>query len=685
MRIVLTHNLQLSQSEEEAEFDRPETIAALRSALERLGHVVQPVEVSGPASRTVARLEAWRPDLIFNTAEGRRGRFREAFYPALFDELGIPHTGSDAYVCALTLDKNLTKMVVGAAGVPVPRSVFLSEARPVPTEGLRFPVIVKPNFEGSSKGIGQDSVVDDPKQLDAKVAQVLERYPSGVLIEEFIVGRDVAVPYLELADTEVSGVLDATEYVFDERAVQGRRYQIYDYTLKQHDYAAVSVRCPAELPPELVVRLKKLSLLAFRTLGVRDLGRIDYRVTPEGNVYFLEVNALPSLEPGAGIYDSARLAGLDTVDRVLEKVIESAARRQGLRPTRSKTRRGSMTVGLAFNLKRTKPQPGGVADQEAEYDAPSTIAAIREAIQSFGHEIVELEADSEIATKLGSSGVDVVFNIAEGIQGRSRESQVPALLELLGIPYTGSDPTSLSLALDKALAKRVVRQAGVNTPDFVALTTGRERIPKDFGFPAIVKPLAEGSSKGVISKSVVESEAEMREVAREMIDKYRQPALVESFLPGREFTLGLLGERKPRVLPPMEIVFNDPNDPHPTYTFDDKLELGERVRYEVPAKVDELLLKELERVARRCFVALGCRDVARVDVRLDGKGRVHFIECNPLPGLTPGWSDLCLIAGGAGMDYRTLIGEILAPAIRRLRSRERERAQPQDRNPPPRG
>ena len=684
MRIALTHNLQISEREEEAEFDRPETIAALRGALERLGHVVEPVEVSGPASRTVARLEAWRPDLIFNTAEGRRGRFREAFYPALFDELGIPYTGSDAYVCALTLDKHLTKTVVATAGVPVPKSIFVAEPGRIDASGLRFPVIVKPNYEGSSKGIDQDSVVEDLAQLQNKVGSLLDRYASGVLVEEYIVGRDVAVPFLETADTPFSGVLDATEYVFDERALAGRKYPIYDYALKQREYMSVSVRCPAELDEELEARLKTLSLAAFRTLGVRDLGRIDYRVTPDGRAYFLEVNALPSLEPGAGIYDSAARAGLDSVERVLGAVVESAARRQGVRPSKSKGRRGTLTVGLAFNLKRTKPQPGGIADEEAEYDAPATIAAIKEAIASFGHEVVELEADADFPTKVAASGVDVVFNLAEGIQGRSRESQVPALLELVDIPYTGSDPTSLSLALDKGLAKRIVRQAGVHTPDFVSLTTGRERIAKDFAFPAIVKPVAEGSSKGVIHKSVVENEQEMRDVAREMIDKYRQPALVETYLPGREFTLGLLGERRPRVLPPMEIVFLDPTVKHPTYTFDDKLEYNDKVRYEIPAKVDDVLLKDLERVGRRVFGALGCRDVARVDVRLDAKGHVHFIECNPLPGLTPGWSDLCLIANGAGMDYRTLIGEILAPAIRRLRHRERERSQAGERVVSPR-
>ncbi|HZY03787.1 MAG TPA: D-alanine--D-alanine ligase, partial [Anaeromyxobacteraceae bacterium] len=155
MRIALTHNLRLSDAEEEAEFDTPETVEALAGAIERLGHRVERIEVSGPASRTVARLEAFGPDLIFNTAEGRRGRFREAFFPALFDELGMPYTGSDAYALSLSLDKQLTKLVLAQHGVPTPRWQFLEGPRQLKPTALRLPVIVKPNFEGSSKGITQ--------------------------------------------------------------------------------------------------------------------------------------------------------------------------------------------------------------------------------------------------------------------------------------------------------------------------------------------------------------------------------------------------------------------------------------------------------------------------------------------------------------------------------------------------
>ncbi len=191
-------------------------------------------------------------------------------------------------------------------------------------------------------------------------------------------------------------------------------------------------------------------------------------------------------------------------------------------------------------------------------------------------------------------------------------------------------------------------------------------------FPLIVKPVAEGSSKGVHHTSVVETEAELREAAREMIAKYDQPALVESYVAGREFTVGLLGERRPKVLPPMEVVFLAP-EKNPVYSFEYKQDWSSKIRYDVPANLEPAQLRALERSARECFIALGCRDVARVDFRMDEQGKVYFLECNPLPGLTPGWSDLVLIAKAAGIEYHALIAEILSGAIRRYKERERER------------
>jgi D-alanine-D-alanine ligase len=677
MRIALTHNLKLSDSEEEAEFDTEETVNAIASAIERLGHRVERMEVSGPASRTVARLEAFSPDLIFNTAEGRRGRFREAFFPALFDELGFPYTGSDAYALAVTLDKQLTKLILREEGVRTPGWQFIEKLSDLEPEELHFPVIVKPNFEGSSKGISQDSVAESVDALRMKVQQALGRYPAGVLVEEFIHGKDLSVPFLESVDNDFGGVLAPVEYEIAAEVATARRYAIYDYELKTAQDSMVKVRAPAGISQEMSDRLRKLSRTIFQKLDCKDLGRIDFRLSDAGVPYFLEINALPSLQQGAEIYASAALEGLH-FDGVLDAVIQSAARRfkvkDKARGLSRPTRRGPLRVGFTFNVKRIMPTADGMEDSEAEYDLPATLQAIREAIASHGHEVVDLEATPELPMVLATTQVDVVFNIAEGFRGRNRESQVPALLELLDIPYTGSDPATLSLALDKALAKKVVRAAGIDTPNFQLMNTGRERLDKQFTrWPLIVKPVAEGSSKGVLSKSVCFTEAELREVVKEMVERYKQPALVEEYIGGREFTVGLLGERRPEVLPPMEIVFTDKSDSTPIYTFEDKLEANDRIRYEVPAKLEPGQLERLRAAARGAFMALGCRDVARIDFRMDEAGRIYFLECNPLPGLTPGWSDLVLIAQGEGMDYHTLIGEILSGAIRRYKEKEARR------------
>ena len=676
MRIALTHNLRLTDSEDEAEFDSRETIDALTTALERLGHRVERIEVSGPASRTAARLEAYAPDLVFNTAEGRRGRFREAFYPALFDELGFPYTGSDAWVLAVTLDKALTKLVLREHGVVSPRGQFIEDLSELKLEGWRFPVIVKPNFEGSSKGITQDSVVEDNQRLRALVEKQLARFPAGVLVEEFIPGKDLTVAFLEKCAPERAGVLTPVEYVIDEAELSKRRYRIYDYDLKSVHYDAVQVRCPADFAPWALERAQDMARKAYKALGVRDLGRIDFRVAEDGQVYFIEINALPSLEPGAGIYAAAALEGLHT-DAVLGKVVESAVARWGLKdPRRSASRpprRGPLRVGFTYNVKRVKPALDGTRDEEAEYDAPTTIQAVREAIAASGHEVIDLEATADLPALIETTKPDLVFNMAEGIKGRNRESQVPALLELLDIPYSGSDPAALNIALDKALAKKIVRQHGILTPNFFTMNTGKERLPKDLRFPLIAKPVAEGSSKGVHATSVVENEAELREAAQKMIAKYDQPALIEDYIGGREFTVGMLGERRPKVLPPMEVVFLDQSETRPVYSFEFKQDWSSKIRYDVPANLEPAQLKALERAARECFIALGCRDVARVDFRMDEQGKIYFLECNPLPGLTPGWSDLVLIAKAAGIEYNALIAEILSGAFRRYKERERER------------
>ncbi|HVZ89851.1 MAG TPA: ATP-grasp domain-containing protein [Polyangia bacterium] len=672
MRIAFTHNLRLTDSEDEAEFDSAETVDAIASGLRAGGHEVEKIEVTGPASRLAARIESYGPDLIFNTAEGRRGRAREAFYPALFEELGFPYTGSDAYVLTVTLDKWLTKLMLAKRGIDTPRSHLVTpdeyrRLRDPGTLGLAMPVIVKPNYEGSSKGIADDAVVRDARALSELLPRALRAYPSGVLVEEFVAGVDVTVPFLEGRGDE--GVLLPVDYLVDPPARS--RFNLYDYRLKSAEASRVAVRCPPDQPRDVVSRLRAISKMAVRALGIRDVGRIDFRIGEDGRIYLLEVNALPSLEPGASLFAAAAREGID-YGETLHAIVESAARRQGLvvKPGARRRRPADpLRIGFAFNVKRVDSKGN---DAEAEYDAPETIDAIREALESYG-QVMLFEADAELPRQLMQTPVDLVFNIAEGVAGRNREAAVPALCELMGIPYTGSDAATLSIALDKALSKRVLLQHEILTAEFQVMETGRERLSSKLKFPLIVKPNQEGSSKGVsASASVVDDEDSLRAVVRELIDRYRQPALIEVYIPGREFTVGLLGDRRPRVLPPMEILFKDKSNQRPVYDYQIKQEWEKHVAYQCPAQLTPAELKSIERVCRETFAALDCRDVARVDLRMTPKGDIYVIEVNPLPGLTPGYSDLCLIAQAAGIEYRTLIGEILEGGLKRLREKRRE-------------
>lgn len=321
-----------------------------------------------------------------------------------------------------------------------------------------------------------------------------------------------------------------------------------------------------------------------------------------------------------------------------------------------------LRIALTHNLKRIDARRN---DAEAEYDSPKTVAAIARAIGSFGHRVVPLEADPTLPVRLARARVDLVFNIAEGRAGRSREAHVPALCELLEIPYTGSDPAALCATLDKAMGKRILRDGGVPTPDFFVCETGSEPLPRGWRFPAIVKPNLEGTSKGITGASVVDDEAALRRRCRRMIRRYRQPALAERYVAGREFTVGIVGWPRPVVFPPMEVVFLRPG-PRTVYEYSLKQDWEGKLEYVCPARIPRRLDDEMRRLALASFRLLGCRDVARVDFRVDEKGRPWVIELNPLPGLTPDYSDLVLNAAAAGVGYRELIGRILAAGLRRL-------------------
>ena len=321
---------------------------------------------------------------------------------------------------------------------------------------------------------------------------------------------------------------------------------------------------------------------------------------------------------------------------------------------------GSLRVGIAYNLK--KNIPSDLSDAEAEFDEVDTIRAIQDVLETAGYAVTLYEALEDLPIRLLQDRPDIVFNIAEGMNGRGREAQVPAILNFMGIPFTGSDETALCIAMDKALTKRLVASYGINTPAY-RLSSGA--IPDaSLSFPLILKPNTEGSSKGITNCSIVEDAAELRTLLTEKIGAYKQDMLVEEYIPGREFTVGILGNGDSlQVFPPMEIIFNE--EQHSIYSYEVKREFQRYVRYECPANISPALQSEIVGMAQTVFQALDCRDVARMDFRLSPDGRPYFIEINPLPGLAPGYSDLTFIAGFCGMDYAALVLKILHHALSR--------------------
>jgi D-alanine-D-alanine ligase len=304
----------------------------------------------------------------------------------------------------------------------------------------------------------------------------------------------------------------------------------------------------------------------------------------------------------------------------------------------------------------------------AEFDSPATIAAIENALTALGHQVERVGHVRALAARLVAGWrCDLVFNIAEGVAGFGRESQVPALLEAYGIPYTFSDPLVCALTLHKAMAKHVARGCGVPTPSFVLVSTPEEAAAVTLPMPLFAKPVAEGSSKGVTSKSLVKSRAALVEVCTALLRDYRQPVLVEEYLSGREFTVGVLGTgRDARALATLEVKLRaEATDG--SYSYRNKTQWRDFVEYGLLEAGD--LRREVEGVALATWRCLGCRDAGRVDVRLDGDGRAQMIEVNPLAGLTPGYSDLPMMAEQTGMDFTMLIAEILRSTLARIDGR----------------
>ena len=325
-----------------------------------------------------------------------------------------------------------------------------------------------------------------------------------------------------------------------------------------------------------------------------------------------------------------------------------------------------MRIGLTYDL-RAEYLAGGYGEEEtAEFDREETIDALAQAIAAHGHQVDRIGSAQSLLRRLAAGDRwALVFNIAEGLNGIGREAQVPAILDVYGIPYTFADPLVASVALHKGWTKLIVRDAGIATPDFAVVADAEEAWRITLPLPAIVKPVAEGTGKGINPGSVVRTRERLAPLCAEIIARYGQPALVECFLPGREFTVGLLGTGlASSVVGTLEIVLRSQAEPD-VYSYTNKEDSEHLVEYR-PVRASDPIVVRAEQLALEAWRALGCRDGGRVDLRCDAQGKPQFLEVNPLAGLHPQHSDLPMIATAVGLPYVELIGRILASACQRV-------------------
>lgn len=333
--------------------------------------------------------------------------------------------------------------------------------------------------------------------------------------------------------------------------------------------------------------------------------------------------------------------------------------------------KAALRVGIVYNLKSGKKTE--IPDEEAEYDSIDTVYAIQKALKTRGHEVTLLEADETLPDKLNEHNIDLVFNIAEGRGGRGREAQIPALCNYYGIPFTGSDETTLCLALDKGLTKKLLAGDGVLTPNYVVVTKETMETARKLNCPVIVKPNAEGSSKGISDVSIAKTENELMMILNKNLAMYGQSMLAEEYIEGREFTVGVLGNgSNVKVFPPMEIEYRKATqDNYHVYSYNVKQNFREYIDYACPAKLTKAEEQEMTEVTAKIYQLLSCRDFARADFRMTKDGKIYFIEINPLPGLAPHYSDYPMLADFSGTSYDDLVNGILDAAVERLGLKKR--------------
>ena len=325
-----------------------------------------------------------------------------------------------------------------------------------------------------------------------------------------------------------------------------------------------------------------------------------------------------------------------------------------------------MRVGLTYDLRSDYLKEGYSLEETAEFDKQDTIDGLAAAIAVHGHDVDRIGHVRALVERLGrGERWDLVFNIAEGLRGVAREAQIPAVLEAYGIPCTFADAAVLTLCLHKGYTKAVLQAAGVSTAPFAVVERADDVDKVALPYPLFVKPVAEGTGKGITPQSIVRSQADLRPTVLDLLNRFSQPVLIEPYLTGREFTVGLLGAgASARTVAAMEIHLGEKAEPG-LYSLSNKENYEDRVTYTI---ADDALGREAERVALAAWVALGCRDAGRADLRAGADGNIYFLEVNPLAGINPATSDLPIMWRMLGRKYEDLIGIILDEASSRVGS-----------------
>lgn len=323
-----------------------------------------------------------------------------------------------------------------------------------------------------------------------------------------------------------------------------------------------------------------------------------------------------------------------------------------------------MNIGITYDLRSQYLKLGYSEEETAEFDKESTIDAIDSTLKDLGHTTERIGNIWDLTKKLAKGKKwDLVFNIAEGLIGIGREAQVPAILDAYKIPYTFSDPLVLCLTLHKGMTKRVLRDLGIPTPNFFEVHKIDDVKQVKLKYPLFAKPNSEGTGKGISAKSIIKNKKELLEVCQNLLTTFNQPVLVEEFLPGREFTTGIIGTgEKARVIGSMEVFLLDNAEPG-AYTYDNKENWVGKINYHL---VNDSIVKKAEKYALAAWKNLGCRDAGRIDIRVDKNGLPNIIELNPLAGIHPTNSDLPIICSLKNIEYKNLINWIIESASERI-------------------